>query len=628
MTGVIPPSPVAVSPDFADDLARAALGCTALSHARKLAAWVGSGKELTTRQVLRPGVAAEACRALGIELPGARLRSALDVDELMWDWMVALHAEFIVIDGRKAYVSPGMAVSSEPESVLNAWLGAAVWATGVADEPCVGCITVLHELITSDRPLSVAELAVAVAATEPEGADGEPCPDCGLVHEGGVLLGFGGLIGAGDPDEPDAAEHAEEAVEALVAFGAAASLSAAPGGAVELTPLGSMLAKAVFEGRAPAADADAETVISAISDVPPPVARTLARPWLEARSADAAAGELLALAESADGELRVAALAFARELGADAAAAWREWAERPGFGAYARRWLADQGEPTAEDPADKAWLTVEALSLMLDAPPEMLPLSVLAAAVQQETGTDMAEALTLLSGSGHPATASVVARLTGQPDPMSALPAIVTGVTGGGGGVLAGTPSGGVYRLKISLRGVSKPPVWRRVAASADSTLAELHEVILRAMGWHGGHLHVFSTGWADYGTPSPDLGHADDSAVRLRDVLLAPGARLRYTYDFGDDWEHDIQLEEILAEEPGNSYPFCLAGKGACPPDDCGGPWGYAELKETLADPADEQHQELLEWLGLDSADAFDPREFAIDAANERLRIRLGATP
>ena len=597
---------MAVSPDLADDLASAALGCTALSRARKLAEWVGSGKELTSSKVLRPGVAVEACRALGIELPGARLRSALDVDELMVDWTVALDAEFIVVDRRRAYVSPGMAMPSEPESVLNAWLRAASWATGVADEPCVGCITVLHELSTSDRPLSLEELADAVAATEPEVADGEPCPDCGLVHEGGVLLGLGGLIGAGEPDEPDATEHAEEAVDALVAFGAAAS-----GGAVQLTPLGSILAKAVFEGRAPAADADAETLMSATSDVPPPVARTLARPWLEARSADAAARELLALAESADGEERVAALAFARDLGPEAAAGWREWADRPGFGAYARLWLADLGEPIAEDPADEAWLTVEALSVMLDSMPEVMPPSVLAAAIQEATGTDAAGAISLLSGSGHPAAPGVVALLTGQPDPTPPVP---------------GTPSGGVYRLKISLRGVSKPPVWRRVAVLADITLAELHEVILRAMGWHGGHLHVFSSGWAQYGTPSPDLGHSDDSAIRLRDVLLTPGTRLRYTYDFGDDWEHDIQLEEILHEEPGNSYPYCLAGKGACPPDDCGGPWGYAELKETLADPADEQHQELLDWLGLDSAEAFDPREFAVDTANERLRIMLGA--
>jgi hypothetical protein len=267
---------------------------------------------------------------------------------------------------------------------------------------------VLHELAASDRPLSVRELADAVAATEPEVTDGEPCPDCGLVHVGGVLLGPGRLMGAGEPDEPDAAEHAEEAVEALVAFGAAAS-----GGMVQLTPLGSMLARAVFEGRAPAADAAAETVMSAISDVPPPVAWTLARPWLEARSPTAAARELLALAESADGEQRIAALAFAREIGPGAAAAWREWAARPGFGAYARRWLADQGEPTAEDPADEAWLTVETLSFMLETMPEMMPPSLLAEAIQEAMGTDAAGAISLLSGSGHPAAPGVLALLTG-----------------------------------------------------------------------------------------------------------------------------------------------------------------------------------------------------------------------
>jgi hypothetical protein len=625
---VIPPSSVAVPADLADDLASAALGCTALSRARKLAAWVGSGKELTSSEVLRPAVAVEACRMLGIELPGARLRSALDADELMRDWTVALDAEFIVVDGRKAYAAPGVSTRPEAMPVLIGWLNAAAWAVGVADEPCAGCITVLHELSMSDRPRSLEELAEAVAATEPDGADGEPCPDCGGVHDADVLLGVGGLIGVGDPDEPDPRAHAEDTVRALVAFGAAASAEAAAfpddrsgnDGAVQLTALGSILARVVFEGRAAMPDADAETVMSAVSDVPPRVARTLARPWLEARSPESAARELLAWAESADGEQRLAALAFAGELGPDAASAWREWAERPGFGAYARRWLADQGEPITEDPADEAWLTVEALNIMLDALPDMLPPSVLAEVFQQETETDVAEALSLLRGSGHPAAASIVASLTGQPTAMSSMPGATAGAKDSDSLAPAGT-RGGVYQLKISLRGVSKPPVWRRVAVSPDITLAELHEVILRAMGWHGGHMHVFSTGWAEYGTPGPDLGHFDDSAVRLENVLVLPGSRLRYTYDFGDDWEHDIQLEDIRREEPESSYPSCLAGKGACPPEDCGGAWGYAELKDILADPADEQHQEMLEWLGLDSGEEFDPKEFSIDQVNARLR-------
>src|SRR5260370_19140111 len=108
--------------------------------------------------------------------------------------------------------------------------------------------------------------------------------------------------------------------------------------------------------------------------------------------------------------------------------------------------------------------------------------------------------------------------------------------------------------MKISLRGVSKPPVWRRVAVPAKLTLAELHEVILRAMGWHAGHLHLFSTGWAEYGTPSPDLGHADDSAVRLSEALSGPGDKLRYTYASGDDSAHDIQPQQILSQRPASA--------------------------------------------------------------------------
>jgi hypothetical protein len=612
-----------VSAEFVD----AALGCAALVRARRLAEWVGAGRQLTSSGVLRPAAALEACRVLGIRLPGARLRSALDADELMQDWTVAVDAGFIAVDGRRVYVAEDQRTSPDPGQVLNAWMKAAAAAVGVAHEPCAGCITVLHELSTSDRPLTAEELAEAVAATKPGVPGGQPCPDCGGVHDGGVLLGIGSLIGGPDLDELDSRGHAQQTIAALAAFGAIISPGAPafPDSAVRLTPLGSMLARAVFEGGAPAPDADAETVVAATSEVPPPVARTLARPWLEARPAYAAARELLAFAESASAGQRLAALAFTRELGPDATAAWQEWARRPGFGVYARRWLADQGEPTADDPADEAWLTVEALSIMMDALPATLPPFLLAEFVQQETGSDAAEMLSLLRSSGHPAAADVAARLTGQPDLM---PSLTGGIAGlmprarrGSGSAAAERTDGAVYQLKISLRRVSKPPVWRRVAVPADITLSALHEVILHAMGWHGGHLHVFTTGWAEYGTPGPDLGHADDSAVRLAEVLSVPGEKLRYTYDFGDDWEHDIQLEEIGREEPEGSYPSCLAGKGACPPDDCGGAWGYAELKQILADPDDEEHQEMLEWLGLDSGEEFDPKEFSIDRVNARLR-------
>jgi hypothetical protein len=614
---ISPPPDVLVT-----DLADAALGCSALTRARKLAEWVGPGRELTSSGVLRPAVAAEACRALGIGLPGARLRSALDVDELMRDWAAAMDAGLIVADGRRARAVPDLAESADPERVLAAWVQAAARVFGMPDDPCAGCLTVLHEFYAGDGPLSMDELAGAVAeATEPDAMEpeDEPCPDCGGFHDSAGLLDIGGLIGGEAFGELDGRAHAERTIENLAAFGAAVVV----GGTVRLTPLGSMLAAAVFEESAPAPGADARELMSAISAMPPPVARTVAGPWLAARSPAAAARELLACAEAAGAELRMAALAFAAEIGPEATEAWREWAGRPGFGAYARQWLAAHGEPAVQDPADEAWLTVDALSIMLEDLPDSIPPMLLATVLRQELGDDLAEMLSLLRGSGHPAAVGIVTRLTGRPAAGLSSAGRIAGKSPraqGAGRGPASTSGGSIYQIKISLRGVSKPPVWRRVAVPADITLDVLHELILRVMGWSGGHLHVFSTGWAEYGSQGDGLEHGNDAAVRLLELLSGPGGKLRYTYDFGDDWEHDVVLEEILPASPGTTYPRCLAGKGACPPEDCGGVWGYADLKEILADPGHEQHQDMLDWLGLDSGDDFDPKAFSADHVNDRL--------
>ncbi len=192
----------------------------------------------------------------------------------------------------------------------------------------------------------------------------------------------------------------------LLAFGAAD----ASDGAVRLTPLGTMLAESVFQERVPSPDADAATVVSVISELPPPVARTWAQPWLGARSAADAARELLAFAHPTGGGQRVAALMSARELG-DATDAWREWAKRPGIGAYARRWLRSQGE----QPADEAWLAVDALSIMLDTVAGVVPPFLLQAMLAQQAGEEVTEAAELMLRSGHPKAQDVVARLTGRP---------------------------------------------------------------------------------------------------------------------------------------------------------------------------------------------------------------------
>jgi hypothetical protein len=181
-------------------------------------------------------------------------------------------------------------------------------------------------------------------------------------------------------------------------------------------------------------------------------------------------------------------------------------------------------------------------------------------------------------------------------------------------------------QLKLSMRGVSKPPVWRRLLVPADMRLDRLHDVIQTAMGWTDTHLHVFSTVVGDYGIPDPEPGFRNERSARLAQFLKEPGDRMHYTYDFGDGWEHDIVLEKRLGPDPDERIPTCLAGKGACPPEDCGGPWGYADLKAALADPRHEHHEDMLEWLGLDNAEDFDPAACDVVEINQVLDMTIAA--
>ena len=166
-----------------------------------------------------------------------------------------------------------------------------------------------------------------------------------------------------------------------------------------------------------------------------------------------------------------------------------------------------------------------------------------------------------------------------------------------------------IVQIKIKLLGVTRPPVWRRVQLRADTRLDQLHEILQAALGWEDYHLHGFSFGEEEFGPRDPELGldFSDERRVTLGE-LTDIGARFRYTYDFGDSWEHEILVEDLLDPDPDILYPTLVAAKGACPPEDCGGTWGYADLKAILANPNDEQHQEMLEWLGLENASEFDP--------------------
>jgi hypothetical protein len=133
-----------------------------------------------------------------------------------------------------------------------------------------------------------------------------------------------------------------------------------------------------------------------------------------------------------------------------------------------------------------------------------------------------------------------------------------------------------VHQLRIVLRHIS-PLIWRRLIVHGDSTVADLHAVLQTAFGWSDEHLHRFLIQGRHYG----DGGRADPRRVRLSDLGLRAGERWLYEYDFTDGWQHDIRLEQIVPLVPGQTYPRCTGGHRAAPPEDCGGPWAFPELRQ-----------------------------------------------
>jgi hypothetical protein len=171
-----------------------------------------------------------------------------------------------------------------------------------------------------------------------------------------------------------------------------------------------------------------------------------------------------------------------------------------------------------------------------------------------------------------------------------------------------------VYQVKITLANV-KPPIWRRVEVE-DCSLLDLHEIIQVCMGWDGGHLWCFEIGGQQYGEDiGGDLEMQPAAKVRLSQ-LVRGGKKFKYVYDFGDNWEHLIQIEKVLEADPTVEYPRCVNGSRHGPPEDCGGPWGYADFLEAIQNPDHPEHEEMLDWVGGE----FDPEAFDLDEVNEEL--------
>lgn len=171
-----------------------------------------------------------------------------------------------------------------------------------------------------------------------------------------------------------------------------------------------------------------------------------------------------------------------------------------------------------------------------------------------------------------------------------------------------------VYQLKATIVG-TKPAVWRRLLVPETTTLANLHHVLQAAFGWWDCHLHEFEIGGVRYGADDGEGWGAppkDEHRARLRTVAKERSV-LTYVYDFGDNWEHKVVVEKILPAEAGANYPVCTGGRRSCPPEDCGGVWGYEELLAAISDPEHDEHDSMLEWVGDEfDADAFDPADLS----------------
>jgi hypothetical protein len=181
------------------------------------------------------------------------------------------------------------------------------------------------------------------------------------------------------------------------------------------------------------------------------------------------------------------------------------------------------------------------------------------------------------------------------------------------------TIPGRVYQLKVSLK-YFRPTIWRRIEVPSDLTLGELHMVLQAAMGWTNSHLHQFMVGKTYYSEPEFDetgeLNFKDERKVRVSTVLSTSKRKIRYEYDFGDSWEHEIVLEKSLPRDLTVKYPRCTGGARACPPEDCGGVGGYADFLEAIANPDHEEHDECLEWIGGE----FDPDKFDVKSFDDAL--------
>ncbi|MCM4084572.1 plasmid pRiA4b ORF-3 family protein [Paractinoplanes hotanensis] len=526
------------------ELRQLADGCLLVTRARRLVDWVGEGKPVTPKGVLRPVDVAAAGTALGVTVP-AWVRTAADVEVVHRPWVAAEAIGWLRVSANRA-----VADSATEDDPVQRWWAAvrAVLRTESHDDRGRGAPILLRTLLT-----------VMTAQSPPEMKD---IPEA--VHE---LLHYFDL---GDASAVYSAFRrsvmpVDAGLELLGEVGAV-------DGDRRVTELGRWMWQRLLDEWPPplSPDAPASAVLERLATLPGDGVWRQAGPWLAEREMSKAAAELLDAAATAPPAQRIVAVDVVAGLGEAALPAWQQAAEVPTLAAHARLVLAefededeDEDEPAEPDPADLRWLAVEyaAAALAVDGPREAFLV------LRERGGLDA-------PGSGHPDEA--VLR-----DGLAEL-------------IAAGGPPIPTYQLKITLTRV-RPPVWRRVRLPATATLDELHRVIQIVFDWDDDHLHVFTVDGRRYADPFFGLEEtADEFRARLGRLAPNAGSALTYVYDLGDRWEHRILVERIIETEQPETSAVCVGGQGDAPEEDwfpgCGRdatPFDLAAINERLSGTA-----------------------------------------
>jgi Plasmid pRiA4b ORF-3-like protein len=489
--------------------------CTVVSRARTLAEWVGAGRPVTAKGVLRRADAADAARVIDVEMP-PRVRTAADVPKLHHPWLVAQAAGWLRIDTNVAVVdAPTGSDSLE------------IWEAGLD--------AVLRDE-SHDRRQAGARVAcravLTALATDP------PTPRDQLEETVHALLEYSDL---GDATAVYQAFRrgimpVDAALEVLADFGAVDNAHRAT-----LTPLGRWAWQRLGPAAAGVSDAEhlsASDLLTALASGDEYEAFTLAKRWLVARPLADGCHQLLQAAAATTPAERIAIIDLIASLGEATTSVWRDALTVPNLGAHAAAVLAQWDAGPELTGPQEAWLATE------------YALATLARDGIEDAHHDVRDlgGIAVLEAGGHPHLATLRQAI----DEYTA----------------SGTRPR-VLQLKIALDHM-RPPVWRRVLVAASATLADLHDIIHVVLDWDDDHLHMFTTGSGRYSDPYYDLDDCDDEhSIRLSRAMPRSGATIGYVYDFGDNWKHTITLEKIDHPAVTLTHPICMAGRGDAPTED-----------------------------------------------------------